>query len=207
MAAACVASGGGRIGRGAWTRPKTEPDAGWATLTLTLTLFTPLRRLCSLPSCTFSTGQQGKCQIPYCLDVMQPRCKSPPHLLVETPVILISSMSSQPCSDCPLHSLNFCHPISPPTPSCVPKMSEATDIYVTSSGSPPDAPTNTVQPSTGDNSVHDILVVADQVLSLERRHATERSETDEALEWHEVIELQAFSERRAWIEEKIKAGQ
>jgi len=27
---------------------------------------------------------------------------------------------------------------------------------------------------------------------------------EQALEWHEVIELQAFSERRAWIEEKIK---
>lgn len=26
---------------------------------------------------------------------------------------------------------------------------------------------------------------------------------DKALEWHEVIELQAFSERKAWIEEKI----
>ncbi len=32
--------------------------------------------------------------------------------------------------------------------------------------------------------------------------ATAREE--EALEWHEVIELQAFSERKAWIEEKIK---
>ena len=27
---------------------------------------------------------------------------------------------------------------------------------------------------------------------------------EETLEWHEVIELQAFSERKAWIEEKIK---
>lgn len=26
----------------------------------------------------------------------------------------------------------------------------------------------------------------------------------QTLEWHEVIELQAFSERKAWIEEKIK---
>ena len=32
-------------------------------------------------------------------------------------------------------------------------------------------------------------------------------EDEQALEWHEVIELQAFSERKAWIEEKIKAGQ
>ncbi|KAI0079694.1 hypothetical protein K474DRAFT_1658784 [Panus rudis PR-1116 ss-1] len=30
------------------------------------------------------------------------------------------------------------------------------------------------------------------------------AEGEEALEWHEVIELQAFSERKAWIEEKIK---
>ncbi|KAJ3543599.1 hypothetical protein NM688_g5836 [Phlebia brevispora] len=29
-------------------------------------------------------------------------------------------------------------------------------------------------------------------------------ETEQTLEWHEVIELQAFSERKAWIEEKIK---
>lgn len=29
---------------------------------------------------------------------------------------------------------------------------------------------------------------------------------EEALESHEVIELQAFSERKAWIEEKIKVG-
>ncbi|CCL99169.1 uncharacterized protein FIBRA_01184 [Fibroporia radiculosa] len=29
-------------------------------------------------------------------------------------------------------------------------------------------------------------------------------EDEQALEWHEVIELQAFSERKAWIEEKIK---
>lgn len=27
---------------------------------------------------------------------------------------------------------------------------------------------------------------------------------EEALEWHEVIELQAFSERKAWIEEKTQ---
>ena len=81
-------------------------------------------------------------------------------------------------------------------------MPEGTDAS-TSSGSPPDAPT-TIEPTSGDSGVHDILAVADQVLSLERKHATEKSENDEALEWHEVIELQAFSERRAWIEEKIK---
>lgn len=32
------------------------------------------------------------------------------------------------------------------------------------------------------------------------------AEDEQALEWHEVIELQAFSERKAWIEEKIKVG-
>ena len=29
---------------------------------------------------------------------------------------------------------------------------------------------------------------------------------DQSLESHEVIELQTFSERKAWIEEKIKVG-
>ena len=90
-------------------------------------------------------------------------------------------------------------------------MSEATDASP-SSGTPPDAPADIVDspsssPDSGDagtDGVQDILAVADQVLSLERKHATEKSENDEALEWHEVIELQAFSERRAWIEEKIK---
>ena len=83
------------------------------------------------------------------------------------------------------------------------EMSEGTDAS-TSSGSPPDAPVITVQPTPDDSGVRDILAVADEVLSLERKHATEKSENDEALEWHEVIELQAFSERKAWIEEKIK---
>ncbi|KAI0751307.1 hypothetical protein C8Q80DRAFT_1099389 [Daedaleopsis nitida] len=86
-------------------------------------------------------------------------------------------------------------------------MSEATDASA-SSGGPPGAPTSSLQPTSGDNGARDILAVADQVLSLERERAlaTDKSENDdsEALEWHEVIELQAFSERRAWIEEKIK---
>ncbi|TFK86817.1 hypothetical protein K466DRAFT_136728, partial [Polyporus arcularius HHB13444] len=80
-------------------------------------------------------------------------------------------------------------------------MPEGTDASA-SSGSPPDAST-TPEP-TGDTGVRDILAIADQVLSLERRHANEKPENDEALEWHEVIELQAFSERKAWIEEKTK---
>ena len=36
---------------------------------------------------------------------------------------------------------------------------------------------------------------------------TSRNDTEEqALESHEVIELQTFSERKAWIEEKIKVS-
>ncbi|KAI0721923.1 hypothetical protein C8T65DRAFT_629665 [Cerioporus squamosus] len=81
-------------------------------------------------------------------------------------------------------------------------MPEGTDAS-TFSGSPPDAPTAT-EPTSGDSGIRDILAVADQVLSLERKHATQKSDNDEALEWHEVIELQAFSERKAWIEEKTK---
>lgn len=35
-----------------------------------------------------------------------------------------------------------------------------------------------------------------------------RSDVEEqSLEWHEVIELQAFSDRKVWIEEKIKVCQ
>lgn len=32
------------------------------------------------------------------------------------------------------------------------------------------------------------------------------SPDEQALEWHEVIELQEFSERKAWIEEKTKVS-
>ncbi|KAI0676820.1 hypothetical protein C8Q78DRAFT_47766 [Trametes maxima] len=76
-------------------------------------------------------------------------------------------------------------------------MSEATDA----SGVPPDAP---IPLAPGNPTVPDILAVADKVLSLERQRAAENPEGDEALEWHEVIELQAFSERKVWIEEKTK---
>ncbi|KAI1792964.1 hypothetical protein LXA43DRAFT_301235 [Ganoderma leucocontextum] len=83
-------------------------------------------------------------------------------------------------------------------------MSEAADASIPS-GSSPDAPTVAPSRSDTDNGgVRDILAIADEVLSLERKHAPEKTEMDEALEWHEVIELQAFSERKAWIEEKIK---
>ncbi|KAI0366385.1 hypothetical protein BV20DRAFT_652811 [Pilatotrama ljubarskyi] len=78
-------------------------------------------------------------------------------------------------------------------------MSEATDASV--SDTPPDAP---IRVASGNPNVPDILAVADRVLALERKRAAENPDNDEALEWHEVIELQAFSERKAWIEEKIK---
>ncbi|TBU42137.1 hypothetical protein BD309DRAFT_866914 [Dichomitus squalens] len=83
-------------------------------------------------------------------------------------------------------------------------MSEAPEASVPS-GSPPDAPTAIASLSNpAGATVRDILAVADEVLSLERKHAPENNEADEALEWHEVIELQAFIERKAWIEAKIK---
>lgn len=79
-------------------------------------------------------------------------------------------------------------------------MSEATDASA-SSGTLPDAP---IRAASGDPAVPDILAVADRVLSLERQRAAQIPENDEALEWHEVIELKAFSERKVWIEEKTK---
>ena len=78
---------------------------------------------------------------------------------------------------------------------------EPTDAS-SSPGIPPEVPA-TSPPLSGD--VQELLAVADQVLSLERKHEhMEKAEGDEALEWHEVIELQAFIERKAWIEEKTK---
>ncbi|KAL6306770.1 hypothetical protein BKA93DRAFT_728696 [Sparassis latifolia] len=41
-------------------------------------------------------------------------------------------------------------------------------------------------------------------LSQSDEDAAARDGDEKALEWHEVIELQAFSERKVWIEEKIK---
>ncbi len=80
-------------------------------------------------------------------------------------------------------------------------MSEATDASA-SSGTLPDAP---IHAASDDPAVPDILAVADRVLSLERQRAAQNPENDEeALEWHEVIELKAFSERKVWIEEKTK---
>ncbi|OCH93570.1 hypothetical protein OBBRIDRAFT_749253 [Obba rivulosa] len=56
-------------------------------------------------------------------------------------------------------------------------------------------------------SLHGQLDAARSVVSSMRNDANDTSAHDndeEALEWHEVIELQTFSERKAWIEEKIK---
>ncbi|EMD41096.1 hypothetical protein CERSUDRAFT_111672 [Gelatoporia subvermispora B] len=56
-------------------------------------------------------------------------------------------------------------------------------------------------------SLHDRLDAARPVTSSMKHDAHDASTHDndeEALEWHEVIELQTFSERKAWIEEKIK---
>lgn len=38
----------------------------------------------------------------------------------------------------------------------------------------------------------------------DRPTSPESAGEEQALGWHEVIELQTFSERKAWIEEKIK---
>ncbi|OBZ71789.1 hypothetical protein A0H81_08273 [Grifola frondosa] len=58
---------------------------------------------------------------------------------------------------------------------------------------------------TDNNSARDLIATAEEVLRVDASRVAQRQEHDEeALEWHEVIELQAFSERRAWIEEKIK---
>ncbi len=44
-------------------------------------------------------------------------------------------------------------------------------------------------------------------LPIARTESSKSTDSEEqALEWHEVIELQAFSERKVWIEEKIKVG-
>jgi hypothetical protein len=40
----------------------------------------------------------------------------------------------------------------------------------------------------------------------ERPRSPDSSGEEQALEWHEVIELQEFSKRKAWIEDKTKVG-
>jgi len=44
-----------------------------------------------------------------------------------------------------------------------------------------------------------------EVISSDNNIISRRGE-EQALESHEVIELQTFSERKAWIEDKIKVG-
>lgn len=69
-----------------------------------------------------------------------------------------------------------------------------------------------VAASTSDAPLRDLLRVppsndsqdgSDAVVEITPRSPRTPGE-EETLEWHEVIELQAFSERKAWIEEKIK---
>lgn len=48
------------------------------------------------------------------------------------------------------------------------------------------------------------LTTSLEIGALAEEHHTPQN-PEETLESHEVIELQAFSERKAWIEEKIKA--
>jgi hypothetical protein len=55
-----------------------------------------------------------------------------------------------------------------------------------------------------------LLVNKEQLASLEGSETISSDNNSEgeqqALESHEVIELQTFSERKAWIEDKIKVG-
>ena len=62
-------------------------------------------------------------------------------------------------------------------------------------------------------SIGPVLVNKEQLASLEVSEAISSDNNivssegeQQALESHEVIELQTFSERKAWIEDKIKVG-
>jgi len=62
-----------------------------------------------------------------------------------------------------------------------------------------------------DNEAEDAGLVPDTPLDLQTgRESTspthENDDEEQALESHEVIELQTFSERKAWIEEKIRVS-
>lgn len=50
------------------------------------------------------------------------------------------------------------------------------------------------------------LIESSSLAPLERPKQKQIGGEEQALESHEVIELQTFSERKAWIEEKIKVG-
>lgn len=51
------------------------------------------------------------------------------------------------------------------------------------------------------------VLVSRLAIPSQTEESPKSGEGEETLEWHEVIELQAFSERRAWIEDKIKVSQ
>lgn len=75
----------------------------------------------------------------------------------------------------------------------------------------PSTPAETViehsetQHSLINQSSDDFVITAAEALAARPHVQKEGNESDsQALEGHEVIELQAFSERKAWIEEKIK---
>lgn len=50
------------------------------------------------------------------------------------------------------------------------------------------------------------LLKASSLVPIERSNQPKQEGEEQALESHEVIELQTFSERKAWIEEKIKVA-
>lgn len=66
--------------------------------------------------------------------------------------------------------------------------------------------------SSGTLNAHDDNINSNSQFALDKSSApTEQSQLtqdgeEQALESHEVIELQEFSERKAWIEEKIKVS-
>jgi hypothetical protein len=62
-----------------------------------------------------------------------------------------------------------------------------------------------------DNEAEDAGPVPDTPLGLQQARESmsptqENDDEEQALESHEVIELQTFSERKAWIEEKIRVS-
>lgn len=62
----------------------------------------------------------------------------------------------------------------------------------------------TLQPTTPDTAALDRAPLSSQDSTHASKSPLEEDPEEQALESHEVIELQTFSERKAWIEEKIK---
>ena len=54
--------------------------------------------------------------------------------------------------------------------------------------------------------LHNFALSAGIPSRTERPRSPEGSGEERPLEWHEVIELQAFSERKVWIEEKTRVS-